>query len=140
MDEAQRQREALMEEIEEEKNYKAARAAIEEDPGYGYNEERDHDSMHHEYWPVAQVTLATDRIPEDLLRRLKKVFSKHRVNEMREWGQLLMKNYQLLHAIEKPMNLDYVKPFANTSDLVNKTPHIHADEAKQKKEEERKMK
>jgi len=36
-----------------------------------------------------------------------------------------MKNYQLLHAIEKPMNLQYVKPYANTSDLVNKRPHIH---------------
>jgi len=35
-----------------------------------------------------------------------------------------MKNYQLLHAIEKPMNLDFVKPFANTSDLLNKSPII----------------
>lgn len=57
---------------------------------------------------------------------------------MREWGHLLMKNYQLLHAIEKPMNLEYVKPFANTSDLANKTPTIHANEAKQRKEEEKK--
>jgi hypothetical protein len=62
------------------------------------------------------------------------------VPEVREWGNLLMKNYQLLHAIEKPMNLDYVKPFANTSDLVQKTPTIHADEVKKRREEEKKMK
>ncbi len=54
-----------------------------------------------------------------------KVFSKHHVSEMRDWGRMLMKSYQLLHAIEKPMNLQYVKPYANTADLVNKTPHIH---------------
>ena len=33
----------------------------------------------------------------------------------------------MLHAVEKPMNLDYVKPFANTSDLKNMTPKIHVD-------------
>jgi hypothetical protein len=35
------------------------------------------------------------------------------------------------------MNLDYVKPFSNTSDLINKTPIIHDDIEKQKKEEEK---
>jgi hypothetical protein len=54
-----------------------------------------------------------------------KIFSKHTVSEVKEWSAKLMKSYQLLHAIEKPMNLSYVKPFANTSDLVNKTPTIH---------------
>jgi hypothetical protein len=49
-----------------------------------------------------------------------------------------MKNYQLLHAIEKPMNLLYVKPFSNTSDLVNKRPHIHPSQVKAKEEEEKK--
>ena len=34
------------------------------------------------------------------------------------------------------MNLQYVKPFANTTDLVNKTPIIDEGAAKQKKEEE----
>jgi hypothetical protein len=61
-----------------------------------------------------------------------KVFSKHQTSEVREWGKLLMKNYQLLHAIEKPMNLHYVKPYANTSDLVNKRPHIHPSQVKAK--------
>ena len=41
----------------------------------------------------------------------------------------------MLHAVEKPMNLDYVKPFANTSDLKNFTPTIHEQLAKAKEEE-----
>jgi hypothetical protein len=68
---------------------------------------------------------------------MKKVFSKHLVGDVREWSNMLMKNYQLLHAIEKPMNLEYAKPFSNTSDLINKTPTIHANEAKQRKEMEK---
>lgn len=74
-------------------------------------------------------------MPEDILRRMQKIFCKHTVTDVREWSKLLMKNYQLLHAIEKPMNLEYVKPYANTSDLVNKTPIIHANDAKNRKEE-----
>ena len=46
-----------------------------------------------------------------------KVLSKHRTAEVREWSRKLMQTYQLLHAVEKPMNLDYAKPFANTSDI-----------------------
>ena len=33
------------------------------------------------------------------------------------------------------MNLDYVKPFANTSDLVNNTPNLDDQQAKQKEDE-----
>ena len=33
------------------------------------------------------------------------------------------------------MNLDYVKPYANTSDLKNSTPNIHEEIAKAKEEE-----
>ena len=50
-----------------------------------------------------------------------------------------MLSYQMLHAIEKPMNLDYSEPFSNTSDLVNCTPHIKHNHA-QAKEEEREFK
>jgi hypothetical protein len=39
------------------------------------------------------VTPKIDRVPEDILIRMRKVFSKHNVKEMREWGHLLMKNY-----------------------------------------------
>jgi hypothetical protein len=57
------------------------------------------------YSPYAQVSLPIDRIPEDITRRMVKVFSKHSIPDVREWGRLLMKNYQMLHAVEKPMNL-----------------------------------
>jgi len=40
-----------------------------------------------------------------------------------------------LHAVEKPINFDFVKPFANTSDLKNFTPHIDENLAAQKMEE-----
>jgi hypothetical protein len=97
-----------------------------------------YDKLHEQYAKYAEVTLPIDRVPEDITKRMVKVFSKHQVGEVREWGKLLMKNYQLLHAIEKPMNLQYVKPFANTGDLVNKSPFIHPAQAKKKQEEEAK--
>jgi len=67
--------------------------------------------------------------------RAQKVFSKHTSTEIRQWSSQLMKSYQMLHAIEKPMNLDYVKPFSNTSDLIHKTPNIHEELAKAKEKE-----
>ena len=42
----------------------------------------------------------------------------------------------MLHAVEKPMNLSVVKPYANTSDLVTKTPYIHPGQAAKKLKEE----
>lgn len=71
-----------------------------------------------------------------MLGRAHKVFSKHKSKEVREWASKLMKSYQMLHAVEKPMNLDYVKAFANTSDLINFTPNIH-ERVAQAKEDER---
>lgn len=56
-----------------------------------------------------------------------KVLSKHPVKDIRIYSSKLMQSYQLLHAVEKPMNLDYAKPFANTSDLKNMTPKIFSD-------------
>lgn len=44
----------------------------------------------------------------------------------------------MLHAIEKSMNLDYAKPFSNTSDLKNMIPKIFSDVAQKKQEEEKK--
>ena len=41
----------------------------------------------------------------------------------------------MLHAVEKPMNLDYVKPFANTSDLKTFTPNIDEQLAAAKEKE-----
>ena len=52
-----------------------------------------------------------------------RVFSKHRRQDIREWSKLLMSSYQLLHAVEKPMNLEHIQtPFASTSDLKDMTP------------------
>ena len=76
---------------------------------------------------MSSLGLPTDRIPEDILARATKVFSKHSSKEVRGWSDLLMKNYQLLHAVEKPMNFDFVKPYASTSDLQNMTPNIDHD-------------
>ena len=87
------------------------------------------------------MTLPIDRLPEDIMNRAHKVFSKHSSREVKEWSRQLMKSYQLLHAVEKPMNLDYVKAFANTSDLMEMTPEINFDLAEERaKERDFKMK
>lgn len=111
--------------MEEEEIMQVAEEEMKSDPAYGYGKTREQDSLYQDYSPYSLVTLSIDRVPEEITKRMTKVFSKHQTAEVREWGKLLMKNYQLLHAIEKPMNLQYVKPYANTSDLVNKRPHIH---------------
>ena len=51
------------------------------------------DSRHEQYSHVSEVTLPIDRVPEEILGRMKKIFSKHQVYEVREWSRLLMKNY-----------------------------------------------
>ena len=51
-------------------------------------------------------------------KRVIKVFSKFSTKDIRKWGVKLMQTYQLLHATEKPMNLEYIKPFANTNELI----------------------
>ena len=109
---------------------------LKNDPGYGFNDFRIKDSMNSDFAPLAQLAVPVDRVPEDIQKRMIKVLSKHRVSEVREWCQKLMQSYQLLHAVEKPMNLDYVKPFSNTSDLKNMTPKIHFDLAQKRQEQE----
>lgn len=81
------------------------------------------------------MTLPTDRIPQDIIGQAQKIFSKHHVKDIREWSQLLAKNYAMLHSVEKPMNLDYVKSFANTSDYITMTPNIDETGAADKMEE-----
>lgn len=115
---------------------RTAQEEIMKDPAYGLHEERRQDKMYEEYGPYAKLSLPIDRIPEDLQKRMIKVLSKHTVAEVREWSRKLMQTYQLLHAVEKPMNLDYAKPFSNTSDLKNMIPKIHPELADQKKEAE----
>ena len=85
------------------------------------------DPNYTEYKHLSELSFGIDRIPEKLMKRCFKIFSKHNSKQVREWASQLMKSYQMLHAVEKPMNLDYVKPFANTTDLINMTPNIHED-------------
>ena len=140
LEEATKQREEFMQKMEDEEIRQQAEEEVKSDPAYGHHDERVNDPHFKEYSPYALVTLPIDRVPEEISKRMTKVFSKHQAKEVREWGYLLMKNYQLLHAIEKPMNLQYVKPYANTSDLLNQRPHIHPRQAKAKDEEEKKKK
>lgn len=102
---------------------------------YEINRDELHDENYKAYKHVSELSFGIDRIPEKLLKRAFKVFSKHTSKEVREWASHLIKSYQMLHAVEKPMNLDYVKPFANTSDLKNMTPTIHEEIAKAKEAE-----
>ena len=100
---------------------------VKQDPGYGFDDMRAKDAMNELYSPLAQLALPVDRVPEDIQKRMIKVLSKHKPSEVRAWSSKLMQSYQMLHAVEKPMNLDYAKPFSNTSDMKNMTPKIHFD-------------
>ena len=133
---AQKSREMQERERDEVEMQQLRNEEIKSDPGFGALEPRVQDSMHDKYQALASTTLPIDRVPEDITRRMVKVFSKHYVKEVREWGQILMKNYQLLHAVEKPMNLNFVKPYANTSDLQAKTPNLHPELAKERAAEQ----
>lgn len=107
--------------------FETSRQEYEADPDLGFGKARVHDSKYALYGPYAQFVLPIDKVPEDIQKRMIKVLRKHNVREIREWSSKLMQSYQLLHAVEKPMNLDYAKPFANTSDLKNMTPKIFSD-------------
>ncbi len=50
---------------------------LRDDPVYGETSERAKDSMQEEYAPLAKLALPIDRVPEDLQKRMVKVFSKH---------------------------------------------------------------
>ena len=74
-------------------------------------------------------------VPDEIKRRAIKVFSKHDSIAVNHWGKTIATLLHQLHAVEKPMNLDYTKPFANTSDLVENTPNLHVPEDIRKKDE-----
>ena len=46
---------------------------------------RYYDSKYAEYAHVAQLSTGIDRIPDDILQRANKVFSKHGSKEIKEW-------------------------------------------------------
>jgi hypothetical protein len=125
----------MLEDFIEEQRYKNVEDQFSDDEVNKEAGGRYFDSKYAEFAHVSQVTLPIDRIPEDIMSRAHKVFSKHNSKEVREWSRQLMKSYQLLHAIEKPMNLDFVKPFANTSDLKEFAPNIDFNLAEERKKE-----
>ena len=63
------------------------------DPAYGQDQPREQDAQHEVYGKYAEVTLGIDVVPEEIIRRMRKVFSKHNVQEMREWSNKLMQSY-----------------------------------------------
>ena len=73
--------------------HRMTKEELNEDEAYGHNEPRLLDSLAKEYGPYADVSLPIDRVPEDIQRRMKKVFSKHEVSEIRDWAKKLMKSY-----------------------------------------------
>ena len=58
----------------------------EKDDGFGQKDFRVKDSMNDQYAPLAQLAVPVDRVPEDIQRRMIKVLSKHRPQEVREWS------------------------------------------------------
>ena len=61
---------------------------VSEDPKSRY-----FDSKYAEYAHVSQLSPGIDRIPEDILKRAHKVFSKHTSRDIRDWTRQLMKSY-----------------------------------------------
>jgi len=51
------------------------------------------DEKHVEYKHVSELSFGIDRIPEKILGRANKIFSKHQSKEVREWASQLMKSY-----------------------------------------------
>ena len=77
LEQAQKQREAYQQEIEEAEVQQMAQEELKKDEGFGHNEEREVDQFHKEYSPYADVSLPIDRVPEEITRRMTKIFSKH---------------------------------------------------------------
>lgn len=74
-------------------------------------------------------------LPELLLKRANQVFGKYPPHEIREASKKYLKIYQLLHAIEKPMDLTKNNPFINTSQLLEKKKDLIYQMKKRKKKE-----
>jgi hypothetical protein len=83
------------------------------------------DENHEQYKEVSSVTLPVETIPQNLQNVARKILGKHSPKEVREWSHQLMSSYQMLHAVEKPMNLEHVMtPFGNTTDLKESIPTL----------------
>lgn len=78
-----------------------------------------------------------EEIPEDILKIAQKIFSKHSRYEVKTWGNRLSKQYNILVSTEKPLNLDYARPFSNTNDLVRNVPEVSYRAAAEKEEKDK---
>jgi len=67
---------------------------------------------------MSLLHLNPQTLPKDYLARIHKVFAKFPQSDVRQMGKTYMKMYQLLHATERPMDITNLKPFVNSSDLV----------------------
>jgi ribosomal protein RSM22 (predicted rRNA methylase) len=74
-----------------------------------------------------------------MLKAANKVFSKHSRFEIKQWANKLMMHYNLLISNEKPLNLDYARPFSNTNDLVRNVPDISQSTANQKEKRDQEL-
>lgn len=90
VEEVQREKERIQREEEEEIMQEAMKKQLLKEEGGG---ERVQDKNYEDFAPIARVALPIDRIPEDLQKRMVKVFSKHRVFMVREWSRKLMQSY-----------------------------------------------
>jgi len=68
---------------------------------------------------MSLLSLNPQTLPKDYLARIHKVFAKFPQSDVREMGKTYMKLYQLLHATEKPMDISDLRPFLNSSDLLD---------------------
>lgn len=73
-----------------------------------------------------------EMLPEEITKRANRVFSKHSRYEIRNYATNLDENYHILVAREKPLNLDYARPFSNTNDLAKNTPELSKNTADEK--------
>ena len=66
-----------MQQMEEEEIRQQAEEEVKSDPGFGHGEEREQDPYFKQFSPYSLVTLPIDRVPDEINRRMVKVFSKH---------------------------------------------------------------
>ena len=63
---------------------------MEEEGAFDPNLKRIKDKDFEDFAPYSMLHIPIDRIPEDIQKRMVKVFSKHRVHDVRHWSRKLM--------------------------------------------------
>jgi ribosomal protein RSM22 (predicted rRNA methylase) len=75
---------------------------------------------------LSHLHMKTQLLPDKVLKRIAKVFGKYPHAELRQMGSEYLKFYQILHAVERPLDItEFEKtPFRNTSDLYKVKPSL----------------